>query len=604
MTEVPPEEFRVRVEPTEGGKFQVTYEKVSNEPQKESPYAHLGNHLPAEPTTIRMGEPIFLNPCSYDALVLVLRDIGRQAGVRQYGGSREWLPVMCDGLPYHLCSQIIERYVICSTCHHTCNGMDEMERHAVSQHSGVNLVSCHQEFSWVLLQPGPGHIEMNMLKGFVKLMWDVYWEDMVEVFNFKSENAKKSAKSVSDHHKGFTLARISRESVARELVTPYVRQELADNPNHPNLSVAGFFKFCMTCVKNPNFAFLFNTHVELLDAIFGYRAGLRSGHAALVEAARGSFAKLWSGQYHPMYRQLDAYDAITTLCMPQKLRDTMKSACSFNTSGIPFTGEGGDFKLEELNKAVQQWIPSRPKPEDWRMACSNYSHLTKLRETAFSQMGVQDPKSKRVRIPSDISQQVMAFRAVLRERGYLTQPGTAMPHTSLSGKPLDHGLVDFCAEATRKHQRYIHTFLEKRENLSRKQCIPFDEPPVFVTPEERAAYEHISNKPVHKIHSEVVSLVESVTDIEMQAEFNAEYAAMKKRKALKAEYVDFHNLVTEYVELQVCVDDLPVDDVNESSSDWVLAKWSESPLVLVKVLLHIEPLLVPVLTFSLWIGSW
>ena len=89
----------------------------------------------------------------------------------------------------------------------------------------------------------------------------------------------------------------------------------------------------------------------------------------------------------------------------------------------------------------------------------------------------------------------------------------------------------------------------------------------------------------------------------MQAEFNAEYAAIKKRKAMKAEYVDFHNLVTEYVELQVCLDDPPVDDVNESSSDWVLAKWSEPPLVLVKVLLHIEPLLVPVLTFSLWIGS-
>ena len=69
-------------------------------------------------------------------------------------------------------------------------------------------------------------------------------------------------------------------------------------------------------------------------------------------------------------------------------------------------------------------------------------------------------------------------------------------------------------------------------------------------------------------------LVESVTDIEMQAEFNAEYAAMKKRKALKADHVDFHNLVIEYVELQVCLDDLPVNDVNESSIDWDLVKWT------------------------------
>ena len=325
-TETPQEEYRVRVERDEFGKYQVIYEKVSDDQQPESPHAYLGNHHPPEPTTMRMGEPIFLNPCSFDALVLVLRDIGRQAGVRRYGGTREWLPVMCDGLPYSLCLQLIERFMLCSSCDHPCDGVVDAERHVVSQHAGVIDVSTfEQEFDWALLQPGPGHIEMNMLKGYVKLMWDVYWEDMVEVFNFKSDNAKKSARNISDHHKGFTLARIARESIARELVTPYVQQELASNSEHPDLSVAGFLKFCMNSVENPNYAFLFNTHVDLLDAIFAYRAGLRSGHSTLVEAARGTFAKLWSGQYHPMYRQLDAYDSTVNLCMPEILREKMKS---------------------------------------------------------------------------------------------------------------------------------------------------------------------------------------------------------------------------------------------------------------------------------------
>ncbi len=46
---------------------------------------------------------------------------------------------------------------------------------------------------------------MNMRKSFVELKWDVFWEDMVEGFNFKS------AFKVSDHHKDWTLARIARE---------------------------------------------------------------------------------------------------------------------------------------------------------------------------------------------------------------------------------------------------------------------------------------------------------------------------------------------------------------------------------------------------------
>ena len=46
---------------------------------------------------------------------------------------------------------------------------------------------------------------MNMLKSYVKLNWDVYWEAMAELFNFRSEAAKKSANKVKDHHKGWTI---------------------------------------------------------------------------------------------------------------------------------------------------------------------------------------------------------------------------------------------------------------------------------------------------------------------------------------------------------------------------------------------------------------
>ena len=63
----------------------------------------------------------------------------------------------------------------------------------------------HTEFSkevdWVLLQPGGGHIEMNAIKAFVELTWDVFWREVVMLFNFKSDIALKCAKKVTDHHK-------------------------------------------------------------------------------------------------------------------------------------------------------------------------------------------------------------------------------------------------------------------------------------------------------------------------------------------------------------------------------------------------------------------
>ena len=46
-------------------------------------------------------EPVFVNPCSYDAVAVVPRSIGLKAGVKQYGsGDKGWI-LVCDGVPYN-----------------------------------------------------------------------------------------------------------------------------------------------------------------------------------------------------------------------------------------------------------------------------------------------------------------------------------------------------------------------------------------------------------------------------------------------------------------------------------------------------------------------
>ena len=145
----------------------------------------------------------------------------------------------------------------CNVCGQHFYGIDDATTHAMKKHPTSNKVSFPEEFDWVLLRPGPGHVEMNMVQGFVKLIWDVYWEDLVEAFNFRTENAKKTARNVSDHHKGWTLLRIAREGVVREFLVQYVRHELTSSSGPHDFSVAGFIKFCLTSVENLNYAFLF-----------------------------------------------------------------------------------------------------------------------------------------------------------------------------------------------------------------------------------------------------------------------------------------------------------------------------------------------------------
>ena len=230
-------EVRVHIDRHSDTSYSLSYEKQTQHMQ--SPYEHLGNHHPEKPTEVHMGEPIFLNPCSFDALAAILRDIGRHADIRRYRGTLEWVAVMCDGLPYTLALQLVERFVQCSVCKDHFDGLNDADKHAADAHPEIPDVTFEKEFQWVLLQPGPGHIEINMLKGFVKLMKDIYREDMVELFNFKSDNAKKPARNVSDHHKGWMLARIARESIARELIVQYVCHELSKQ-EEPQLSVAHF----------------------------------------------------------------------------------------------------------------------------------------------------------------------------------------------------------------------------------------------------------------------------------------------------------------------------------------------------------------------------
>ena len=467
-------------------------------------------------------KPIFENPCSYPAVVVALQGIGERGKVKQYLDSedqengREWLAVYCDGVPYDLSSRILRCCFRCRNCNSLLYGTDMCQEHEKETgHSGFD-----QEFRWLLLKPGPGHIEMNMLKALVELLWEVFWKEMVKIFNFTSEAALKSAKKVGDHHKGMTLARIARQALTRELLVPYVRMCLSSSDN-TNMSPAHFLKFVMSQVKNKTYLFIADITFELMDSMFLYHCGIRCGDQELMDAGRNKFAKVWYGRRHPMYRELEMSDTFQNIRLPEELKEFIADSLSLNTKGRPYTGQGPDFRCEEENKDIQQILPQKPSGNDWNIACGGRDEVLTVRKNMFQTCGVQDPKIHSKSPQQNIDEEIKAFRSLLRDKEYLLHPLQPSPLLSLSGEVLDDGLLKFCSTSRDIRKNYVDAYIAYESDASKsKMAQPkFSCKPIFVTKSERAQYEELSQQSPACIKKRTESKIGQVKNSEMKDTF-------------------------------------------------------------------------------------
>lgn len=103
------------------------------------------------------------------------------AGIYRYGGEKRWLAIACDGLPYSMVYKIIQQYVICNLCQKQFMGITLYRQHAIEDHAG--------------------HYEMNLMKSFVDLNWEVFFKSLVQRMGWNSEFAMQSARKCHDNHK-------------------------------------------------------------------------------------------------------------------------------------------------------------------------------------------------------------------------------------------------------------------------------------------------------------------------------------------------------------------------------------------------------------------
>lgn len=140
-----------------------------------------------------------VNPNSYDRLKVVLQHLAKVAKIKGFvddtePNSREWVTVVCDGLPYGLIAKIIAKDP--------------------------------EEYGWLLLRPGGGHYEMNMVKSFFELVWPIFMMDLAKLMGFSSNRALDYCRKAQDHHKSWQLLEIFMEGTSDELLLPYICAQL------------------------------------------------------------------------------------------------------------------------------------------------------------------------------------------------------------------------------------------------------------------------------------------------------------------------------------------------------------------------------------------
>lgn len=196
--------------------------QMENDTEREktvyNPYTEVIN-VPSSFTTpaeVIVGEPIMVNPCSYQSVEIVLDNLVHQL----IKDGREWCIVGCDGLPYILASKIIQNYVHCLECQKKFKMVDEFNVHNRIVHN--NKAHFQKTYQHIVLIPGLGHFEINSVKALFKLEWNILLLHMAKMLGLTSVRALTYCEQANNHHQSYQMLLILLEGTGKELLYEFV----------------------------------------------------------------------------------------------------------------------------------------------------------------------------------------------------------------------------------------------------------------------------------------------------------------------------------------------------------------------------------------------
>ena len=301
--------------------------------------------------SVHLGEPVFVNPNSHEAVRVVLRDLGRRAGVRQYGGKdRHWLNVVCDGLPYRLARKVISEAR--ESSHETalseagipnirsmkkkdlvewCGKLSLDKKGSVSELQGrldayfkcevesgrIKVpVDVEGEFDWVVLESGGLHWEMVLIQTVVEVLWPFTYQQFAISQGYTSPKQQEWVKKAKEHHRTYDELSRFTDGCFDELLRPYVLSVTNPTPE-------GYFKWAERYTGNRVYTFLLHLCTRYCFNVFMLRRGARHNNMPMYLEARRSLVPLLHARRHPNYQLIDIEDEVQRLATPVALQSLL-----------------------------------------------------------------------------------------------------------------------------------------------------------------------------------------------------------------------------------------------------------------------------------------
>ena len=383
-------------------------------------YIDIGEILNYNPAATSVNEPAMFNPNSKDSLKKILQHL--KTILIDNGDGRKWVFVGSDGPPYTILRRIIE------------------EEPAV--------------YNWVVLVSGKGHLNMNQLKTFFKVLDHVCGDVLGnDVLQFNTPKSYKYFIDCKDNHKAWQAFEIFLHGTTMEIIRLYA----SELPSGVNPGVMGFLDW-MSSVLSPTLQFMTQFTFNFALAIYVQRIGDRNNDEKCSDAGRFKFNDMFYAFNHPIYREVEYNELRQRILFPSEIGQLRQENITYsNINGVTRNNhEGGDFKLENQIKRIKSLAPKGRISEDiWKKLIRCSTDVSACIDHGKKLLGLN---SKDVSRKTSIEHEIAKYRACLRYNELLTQNSQDVVNTKR--EKLNESLITFTTCLKDKRKLYWKNVLD------------------------------------------------------------------------------------------------------------------------------------------------
>ena len=251
---------------------------VSNNGHITTKEFNFGKNATVNTSSLKMGEPVMVNPNSYVNLEIILEQLKCNLI-----GDRKWTILGSDGPPYNLASRIIENNP--------------------------------EKYYWLIMASGMGHLHMNQIKSLFKVLDKILLDVLAkDVLGFKSPKAYEFFVNAKDTHKAYQALLVLLEGTASEMCYLFLK-----NPDQRFPKTAqGFLDSCGDN-ENETFCLVYQIIFNYVLAVYVQKVGVRLNDWDLIDAGRMKFLPLFYAFNHPCYQEVEYRDLANRARYPECL---------------------------------------------------------------------------------------------------------------------------------------------------------------------------------------------------------------------------------------------------------------------------------------------